>query len=94
MKSIDQFVEELNNKFPKTSPFQNTFVYVTGGKYYKICHSRDGITPESSYAFVDKKTGDLYKSASYKQPAKGIRGNINDDSGLAACDQYSVVYRK
>jgi len=29
--------------------------------------------------FVDMKTGDCYKPASYKAPAKGIRYNLLDD---------------
>ena len=42
---------------------------------------RDG----SVLAFIDKRTGDIYKPASFKAPAKGIRGNLlNDDGGLSA----------
>jgi hypothetical protein len=28
------------------------------------------------HAFVDKKTGELYKAASYKAPAKGVRFDL------------------
>jgi hypothetical protein len=92
MKAIEEFVSELNLKFPKTSASRESFVFTAGKKFYKICRSRDGITPSSAYAFVDKKTGDLFKSASWNAPAAHIRGNINDESGLAACHEYSVAY--
>jgi hypothetical protein len=92
MKIIDDFVKELNNKFPKTTEFKEVFVYTTGKRFYKICRSRDGIKPSSSYAFVDKGNGDLYKSASWNAPANYVRGNINDASGLEACEEYSVKY--
>jgi hypothetical protein len=67
-------------------------MYTTGGKYYKICLTRDGKNPLSVYAFVDKKTGELFKPASFNAPAKHARGNINDASGLAACGPYGVAY--
>ena len=31
---------------------------------------------KSVHAFVDKKTGELYKAASFKAPAKGVRFNL------------------
>jgi hypothetical protein len=87
--NIEAFVNELNKKWPKT-PFGSSFMFIFGKKYYKICRTRDGIKPESSYAFVDIDTGDLYKSASWTKPARHVRGNINDSSGLDACYEYSV----
>ena len=94
-EKIAQFVEQLNNKFPTNGQlFKEKFVYTTGKRFYKICRSRDGINPSSAYAFVDKETGDLYKSASWNAPALHVRGNINDESGLNACEEYSVKYLK
>ena len=92
MKTIEYFVAELNAKFPKEEPYQDMFIFTTGKRFYKICRSRDGVKPSSAYAFVDKETGDLYKSASWNAPALHVRGNINDASGLDACEQYSVKY--
>jgi hypothetical protein len=89
--NIEAFVDELNKKWPKT-PFGCSFMFVLGKKYHKICKTRDGIKPDSSYAFVDIVTGDLYMAASWTKPAKHIRGNINDPSGLDACNEYSVRY--
>ena len=33
-------------------------------------------TPRSVHAFVDMKTGEVYKPASVKAPAKGVRFNL------------------
>jgi len=90
MKTIEQFVEELNNKFPKVGEFESIFIFTEGKKFWKICRWREGST--SAYAFVDKNTGDLFKAASWAAPAKHMRGNINDESGLNACNKYSVFY--
>ena len=53
------------------------FTYEKGRKYAKIVMH----TPQkSAHAFVDLKTGDVYKSASWKAPAKnGVRYNLLDD---------------
>jgi hypothetical protein len=45
----------------------------------------------SVYGFVDKTTGNAYKAASWKAPAKGVRGNIFDDSGVACCQLFSIL---
>ena len=49
-----------------------------GKKYLKLIYSyeRGGA---SVHAFVDKITGDMYKAASWKAPAKGVRFNLYKD---------------
>ena len=46
----------------------------TGRKYHKIV--MDGNGSRSVHALVDKKTGEVYKSASWKAPAKGVRYDL------------------
>jgi hypothetical protein len=46
----------------------------TGRKYHKIIMNANG--SRSVHAFVDKKTGEVYKSASWKAPAKGVRYDL------------------
>jgi hypothetical protein len=46
----------------------------TGRKYHKIIMDANG--SRSVHAFVDKKTGEVYKSASWKSPAKGVRYDL------------------
>ena len=53
------------------------FTIESGRKYYKIIMNANG--SRSLHAFVDKKTGSLYKSASWKAPAKGERYNLLND---------------
>ena len=55
------------------------FVIESGRKYHKIImvipnHNRPA--SRSVHAFVDMKTGDVYKAASFKAPAKGVRFNL------------------
>lgn len=92
MKPIQQFVDELNAAFPVEGPYSSVFTFTEGKRFYKICHERQQGVGRSAYAFVDKNNGDLYKAASWSAPANYVRGNINDESGLAACDRYSVKY--
>ena len=46
----------------------------TGRKYHKIIMVANG--SRSVHAFVDKQTGQVYKSASWKSPAKGVRYDL------------------
>ena len=48
------------------------FIIESGRKYHKIIMVTESGS-RSVHAFVDKKTGQLYKSASFKAPAKGVR---------------------
>jgi len=48
---------------------------ISGKKYHKIVFV-DGGGQRSAHAFVDKKTGEVYKTASWKSPAKGVRYDL------------------
>jgi len=47
----------------------------TGKKYHKVIFV-DGGGGRSVHCFVDKNTGEVYKSASWKSPAKGVRYDL------------------
>jgi hypothetical protein len=47
----------------------------TGRKYHKLIMVDSG-GGRSVHAFVDKQTGQVYKSASWKAPAKGVRYDL------------------
>ena len=51
------------------------YVIESGRKYHKIIFV-DGGASRSVHCFVDKKTGEVYKSASWKSPAKGVRYDL------------------
>ena len=47
----------------------------SGRKYHKLILI-DGGGQRSVHAFVDRKSGEVYKSASWKSPAKGVRFDL------------------
>ena len=65
------------------------FVVQKGRKYLKIINQQyDDMGPNPSYeyrngsvhAFIDRETGDVYKPASWKKPAKHVRYNLLERS--------------
>jgi hypothetical protein len=66
------------------SDIGRTFLVTPGRKYFKIVMygTYKGYieSPAGSvHAFVDKKTGSVYKPAGWAQPAKGARYNLTND---------------
>ena len=51
------------------------FYIESGRKYHKLIMETNGGS-RSVHAFVDKKTGDVFKPASFKAPAKIVRYNL------------------
>ena len=51
------------------------FYIESGRKYHKIIMETEAGS-RSVHAFVDKKTGEVYKPASFKAPAKHVRFNL------------------
>jgi hypothetical protein len=47
----------------------------TGKKYHKVIFV-DGGGHRSVHCFIDKNTGEIYKSSSWKSPAKGVRYDL------------------
>jgi hypothetical protein len=56
------------------------FIIESGRKYHKVIMVIDngaGRSPSRSvHCFIDKKTGEIYKSSSWKSPAKGVRYDL------------------
>ena len=50
-----------------------------GRKYWKV-HDGNGV-----HAFVDRNNGNVFKPASYKSPAKGVRYNLLDEDSRLVC---------
>ena len=70
------------------------FYIESGRKYHKLI-METGAGSRSVHAFVDKKTGDLYKPASFKAPAKHVRFNlciISDREWLLANADWAGGY--
>ena len=70
------------------------YVIESGKKYHKVIMI-DGGSSRSVHAFVDKNTGEVYKSASWKSPAKGVRFDlrvVNQREWLFAHADWSGGY--
>jgi len=69
--------DALQQNYQRQHPNGRNYSYalISGRKYHKVMQCVDGQT-ESVHAFIDKKTGEVYKAASYKAPAKGVRFNL------------------
>lgn len=78
MSSIHYHEEEIGKL--SSGEGVDEFVYEKGRKYAKIIHITNPGGNKSAHAFVDMKTGDVMKSASWKAPAKGVRYNLLDDN--------------
>ena len=63
-------IEEL-----KSGKIDIDYVIESGKKYHKVVMVNGG-GGRSVHCFVDKKTGEVYKSASWKSPAKGVRYDL------------------
>jgi len=50
------------------------FTFESGRKYHKVIMHTEN--QRSVHCFIDKKTGQIYKSASWKSPAKGVRYDL------------------
>jgi len=66
---LDNFKSRNNN-----SSSDYKFYIESGRKYHKIIMDANG--SRSVHAFIDRKSGEVYKSASWKSPAKGVRYDL------------------
>ena len=71
--------ENYKQRYPNSS-HDKEFKMQLGRRYWKILQwdfDRDGVKySESVHAFVDRNTGEVYKPASYKSPAKIVRYDL------------------
>ena len=59
------------------------FFIEEGRKYLKVVMDARG--SKSVHAFVDRKTGEVYKAASFKAPAKIVRYNLLEINSREEC---------
>ena len=95
----EALIEVLNNEWKESNrPVYHQLEMEIGRKYIKIwtylivgSEKRSG---RSCWMFVDKNTGECYKPASYKAPAKGVRYLITQlVNNPETCDPYgSFLY--
>lgn len=79
---------DFEKNYPNTfrRNFHPVFEIETAIKYYKVyrCEyqnreTKTGLCAKSIHCFIDIETGDIFKPSSYKMPAKGKRGNVNNE---------------
>ena len=83
---VNQWVEDLckclDENYVRSYPnfdHKMIFRYEAGRKYYKIMmyeEQGDERRSQGVHAFVDKKTGEVYKPASWRGPAKIVRYDL------------------
>ena len=66
----------------RTSDYK--FYIESGRKYHKIIMETGGGS-RSVHAFIDKKTGEVYKPASFKAPAKHVRFRLLEIASREEC---------
>ena len=105
----EALIEQCNNNWKVNSLENNRSVYTqleieVGRKYIKVwsylkntdsvMQVDERLNGRSCFMFVDKYSGAVYKPASYKAPAKGIRFWINQlADNPEICDPYgSFLY--
>ena len=62
--------------------WETKYIYETGRKYFKVIRVEDEYKSNDEHrcveAFINRQTGDIFKPASWKKPAKGARFNLID----------------
>jgi len=78
----DALVLDFTSRHPNSEPYK--FYIESGRKYHKLI-METGAGSRSVHAFIDQKTGDVYKAASFKAPAKGVRYNLLNIASREEC---------
>ena len=78
----DCLEDDFKQNHPNSDPYK--FYIESGRKYHKIIMEAGG-NSSSVHAFVDKKTGEVYKPASFKSPAKIVRFNLLEIASREQC---------
>ena len=80
----DPYLQEKVNQIESGEDDRISFFIENGRKYYKVCLRWKQVNRQfkddiSVHCFVDKLSGEVYKPAGWKQPAKHVRFNMSDD---------------
>lgn len=94
---VDKYVAEINKqlhsgRFAKLHKEKKTEMKARKAtKYYRVEEWEMG-RAGSIHAFIDIATGDIFKPAGWKAPAKGARGNIRDQAYINYVSKYPDAY--
>lgn len=101
----EEFAQALTEKFKGERYASRLFSVAVGPKYTRIVQAQapedigrssffDTYLSESVHCFIENSTGHVFKPASWKTPAKGVRYTSMEDA-LAASDVYGgYLYKR
>ena len=69
----DALEQDFKSRYPNSDPYK--FSIESGRKYHKIVMETESQS-QSVHAFVNQKTGELHKAASFKAPVKEARFDL------------------
>ena len=72
-ENAKEFARLLNEKFGPNNINNEYLGVLSGRKFDKIAWMNENGTGRSVFAFVERETGDLYKPAGWRVPAKHVR---------------------
>lgn len=75
--SLNAILNHIEAKCSEARGTKVTLTFKPGRKYIKIVDNSNGSA--SVYGFIDFD-GNIFKAASWKAPAKGIRGSVFDEN--------------
>jgi hypothetical protein len=95
--AFNTFMTSLKTLVETSTASSSTADYEEGYKYIRIILVRtdvDGSKKKSAWGFIDKRTADIFRAASWKAPCLNhIRGNLYDeDNGLKHCHWTGPAY--
>ena len=73
--NVTKWTLMLCDALEQVAPPRYKYVIESGRKYHKIVMFDSG-NSRSAHAFIDKKTGEVYKAESWKSPAKHVRFDL------------------
>ena len=79
----DKLAENFDQCHPKS--FMEFELDSSGRKYHKIWQVSGSNGSKSCHAFIEKKTGEVFKPASYKAPAKIVRYRLLEIESREKC---------
>jgi hypothetical protein len=90
-----QFAALLNEKFKGESEFSlKVFSVTRGRKFDRVVQESPTGNGRSVHAFVDVCTGQVFKAAGWKAPAKGARYATIEDAAEAADVYGGYLYAR
>jgi hypothetical protein len=86
------FMDYLNQNMVRPFGYQ-VFTAQFGSKYIRVvAHYHNPADGGSAYCFIERATGNVLKTATWKAPAKHVRGNILEGPEKFGLTQYGAVY--